>query len=93
MYYVAAFLISLTFKVRDLIILPMKTDDFINLIAPKLGDRAASDLVAMSNYLALKELLISKGIITQEELSKEQEKQLDKLSKITTLTDSDFKDI
>ena len=70
----------------------MNMGDFLKQVTEKRGPEFAANMSKGANLLALQELLISKGIITREELGAELEKQLDRLAKLASLPDSAFED-
>lgn len=53
----------------------MKFEEYLGLIAPKIGPNSAFDLSRDARLKALENILIEKQIATQEEIDAETEKQ------------------
>lgn len=54
----------------------MKFEEYLKIVAPKIGANSAFDLSRDARNKALENLLIEKEIVTQEEIDAEVEKQL-----------------
>ncbi len=53
----------------------MKFEEYLSIVAPKIGPNAAFDLSRDTRMKALENVLIEKGVATKEEIDAETEKQ------------------
>lgn len=54
----------------------MTIEEYLNIVAPKIGPNSAFDLMRDARITAFEEMLIEKGIATKEEIDAEVEKKL-----------------
>ncbi len=58
----------------------MKFEEFLEKVAPKIGPGSAFGLARDARMEAMEELIIKKGLVTEEEVTQGQENQLEKLA-------------
>lgn len=58
----------------------MTFEDFLKNVASKIGPKNAFELARDSRFKALEQILIKKGVLTEEELDEAIDKELDQLA-------------
>ncbi len=58
----------------------MKFEDYLKIVAPKIGANSAFSLARDARIQALEDLIIEKNIATKEELEELQDAQLEKMA-------------